>query len=329
MSTPRGILFVGFDGAQSLDFIGPLEVFSGANQLVGDAFSVTLASPAGGRITSSSGLRIETDVSLSRCRRPIDTLIVAGGEGARTAAEDPKVKDAVVALASRSRRVASVCTGAFVLANAGLLDGRRATTHWAYCGKLAEQFPTVTVEHDPIFVRDGNVWTSAEVTAGMDLALAMVEDDLGSAVSLEIARHLVLFVRRPGGQSQFSAQLRGQLAQSDVLRDLQLWILENLSDDLRVEILAMRVAMSVRNFTRVFRREVGSTPAHYVEAARIEAGRRLLETTRLALEQVALACGFASADVFRRAFTRRLGTSPRAYRGRFSSSNSEHNQWRS
>jgi transcriptional regulator GlxA family with amidase domain len=216
--------------------------------------------------------------------------------------------------------VASVCSGAFILAAAGLLDGRRATTHWSGCDLLARLFPAVTVERDPIFVRDGNVWTSAGITAGIDLALALVEADHGRELALDVSRWLVMFVQRPGGQSQFSAQLAAQVAERDPLRDLQAWIGEHPDAELTVEALADRVAMSPRHFARVFREEVGETPARYVEAVRVEAARRLLERTGRSVDDVASACGFGTAETLQRAFRRRLGVSPGAYRRHFSRS---------
>jgi transcriptional regulator GlxA family with amidase domain len=219
--------------------------------------------------------------------------------------------------APRCRRIASVCTGAFVLAAAGILDDRRATTHWNSCARLAREFPRVRVEADPIFVEDGNVWTSAGVTAGMDLALALVEADLGREVALLTARHLVLFVQRSGGQAQFSAQLGAQLAQRDPLRELQRAIAEQPDGDYRVEQLAERVSMSPRNFARVFRAEVGCSPAAYVERTRLEVARRMLETTALPVDGVARAAGFGTVDTMRRAFARRVGASPTEYRDRF------------
>jgi transcriptional regulator GlxA family with amidase domain len=217
----------------------------------------------------------------------------------------------------RARRLASVCSGAFLLARAGLLDGRRATTHWRSCDLLARLYPKVRVEPDPIFVRDGSVYTSAGICAGMDLALALVEEDLGREIALAVAQRLVIFLKRPGGQSQFSAQLRTQLAEREPLRELQSWIAENPGADLTIPALAARVAMSPRNFARVFLREVGTTPARYVEGARVEAARRRLEESDSAIESVADGCGFGTPETMRRAFLRSLRVSPASYRGRF------------
>ena len=216
-----------------------------------------------------------------------------------------------------------MCTGAFLLAKAGLLDGRRATTHWAYCAAFARRYPAVTVEPDPIFVRDGNVATSAGVTAGMDLALALVEEDLGRDVALEAARHLVVFLQRPGGQAQFSAQLAAQVADRAPLRELQAWIPDHLDDDLTVPALARRARMSDRNFARAFRRETGMTPGAYVEAARVERARIALEAGDLPVEAIAHQAGFGTVETMRRAFRRRVGVSPIDYRTRFRRNDAE------
>ncbi len=238
----------------------------------------------------------------------------------QAAARDHRLTDWLRLAARRSRRVTSVCTGAFLLARAGLLDGRRATTHWNACDALARHYPSIEVEPDPIFVRDGNVYTSAGVTAGIDLALALVEEDLGREAALTVARDLVLFIRRPGGQAQFSAGLAGQAASRPGVRDLQGWIADHLDHDLSVPALAERAFMSPRNFARVFAREVGVTPAAYVESLRLERARTLLETSdELQLEEVALRCGFGTVETLRRVFGRRLGVNPNAYRSRFAS----------
>lgn len=269
-------------------------------------------------VMSSSGLLITPTVDFARCTGPIDTLLVAGGmPGVKTAEDDAELVSWLRSAAGRSRRVGSVCNGALLLARAGVLDGRRATTHWAACAELRRRYPHVTVDGDPIFVRDGHVWTSAGVTAGIDLALALVEDDLGSAVALEIARWLVLFLQRPGGQSQFSAQLTAQRAERRPLRELQAWITDNVAVDLRVEVLAERACMSPRHFARAFRHEVGVTPAAYVETARVEIARQALIDTDASIDAVAGRCGFRTPETMRRAFHRRLGVGPADYRARF------------
>jgi transcriptional regulator GlxA family with amidase domain len=262
----RRIVIVAFPGVQSLDVAGPAEVFAAAS----DRYRVEIVAPTAGVVPASSGLALWAGAAFADVRGPIDTLLVTGGEGTRAVMADEAFVATVQRLAPTCRRVASVCSGAFVLAAAGLLDDRRATTHWAWCDVLADAFPSVTVESDRIFVRDGDVWTSAGVTAGIDLALAMVEEDVGREVALAVARRLVVFLKRPGGQSQFSAQLAGQLAERQPLGELQAWIADHLDEDLSVEHLAERAAMSVRNFSRTFRREVGVTPARFVERARVD-----------------------------------------------------------
>jgi transcriptional regulator GlxA family with amidase domain len=313
----RRVVIVAFDGAQSLDITGPAEAFSIATRFFGGEYELELVTPGGEPARCSSGLSLNADRGIDDVRGPIDTLVVAGGYGAHAAADDPRVIAWLVRAARDSRRVASVCTGAFLLAEAGLLDGRRATTHWSECAKLAEQYPQLTVEPDPIYVRDGKVFSSAGVTAGMDLALALIEDDHGADVALKTARSLVLFVRRPGGQSQFSAQLTAAPARREPLRDVQAHVAEHPAADLSVPTLAARAYMSERNFARAFRAETGMTPAAYVEAARVERARRELETTDLPVQAVAARCGFGTVETMRRAFGRRLGVNPAAYRERF------------
>jgi transcriptional regulator GlxA family with amidase domain len=314
----RRIVVVVFDGMQTLDVTGPVEVFSTASRQTGaDHYRFEVVSSSGGDVEGSSGLGLRVDSAIGDVRGAIDTLLIAGGDGVTAAMLDTRLVSAVRRLAKRSRRVASVCSGAFILAEAGVLDGRRATTHWLVCDALAARYPTITVDPDPIFVRDGNVITSAGVTAGMDLALALVEDDLGRELSLAVARRLVVFLRRPGSQSQFSAQLAGQLAQRDPLRDAQQLIAERPDADLSVAALARHVGMSERNFARCFRAEVGVTPARYVEQARLETARRLLEETDDGVEAVARAAGFGTAETMRRTFVRALRTNPNDYRKRF------------
>jgi transcriptional regulator GlxA family with amidase domain len=249
-------------------------------------------------------------------RGPIDTLLVAGGQ-VEKAARDERVTGWLARAARRSRRVGSVCSGAFVLAAAGLLDGCRAATHWANADELAERFPSIDVDPDAIYVRDGDVWTSAGVTAGMDLALALVDEDHGRQVALETARWLVIYARRGGGQSQFSSHLRAQLADREPLRELQAWLPEHLGEDLPVERLAGQACMSPRNFARAFRRELGMTPAAYVETLRVDGARLRLESTGEKVDAIARACGFGSVETMRRAFHRRLGVGPAEYRQRF------------
>ena len=317
---------MGFDGAQMLDVIGPFEVFSGANEALRaqaargrprpTGYDVKVVSVSRKSIRSESGLSIAAQGSLKGLST-LDTLIVAGGAGARKAAASKDVCGAVAKAAAQSRRVASVCTGTFVLAAAGLLEGRRATTHWAYCDRLAKDHANITVERQPIYVRDGRYWTSAGVTAGIDLALAMVEEDFGSELALLIARWLVVFVRRAGGQSQFSPHLVTQAAEREPIRALQSFVSEHPEAPLDLAAMAGRAGMSVRNFTRVFRSEVGVTPAAYVERIRLDSARRLMESTSLGVEQIAAEAGFGTAESLRRAFARGVGLSPREYRARF------------
>src|SRR5689334_14952911 len=305
----RRIVFVAYPGITALDLVGPHEVLGASG-----GYELVVAATTPGPIETSRGPLLVANRSLAALRGPIDTLIVVGGEGAFAAARDTALVRSIRTLAGRAERVASVCTGAFLLGAAGLLDGKRATTHWRACETLASWHPDTTVEPEPIFVRDGNVWTSAGVTAGMDLALALVTEDLGRDVALRVARQLVMYVQRPGGQAQFSAQLAAQVADRDPLRELQAWIAEHPEMDHSVDKLAARVAMSPRHFARVFRAEVGATPAAYVEQARVEVARRLLETTSFNVDEVARAAGFGTVETFRRAFARRVGTTPTEYR---------------
>jgi transcriptional regulator GlxA family with amidase domain len=313
----RSVVILGFPGAQVLDVTGPAEVFSMADRLKnGDAYHVRVVAPGGRPFETSGVVTINPDAALPS-RGPMDTLVVAGGGGVQQAIKDRTLLSWLRRAATRARRVASVCNGAFLLAEAGLLDGRRATTHWAAGEELQRRYPRVWVDTDPIFVRDGQVYTSAGVTAGMDLALALVEEDLGRETALEVARWLVLFVKRPGGQSQFSAQLSSQLAERHPLRELQAYVVEHPAEDLSVPALASRACMSERNFARAFRREVGMTPAAYVEAVRVDRARMLLETSDAPVETVARECGFGTVETMRRAFARRMHVSPSDYRGRF------------
>ena len=305
------VVIVAFEGVQSLDVTGPAEVFAAAGT------PVAVVTTDGAPIRTSSGIGLVPDADLAGAPTPIDTLVVAGGDGTPAAVADRDLVAWIRATAPRCRRVTSVCSGAFLLAEAGLLDGRRATTHWSVCDVLARRHPAVTVDPEPIYVRDGNVWTSAGVTAGMDLALALVEDDLGRDEALRIARRLVLFLRRPGNQAQFSAQLSAQAAGRGGLREVQRWAAEHPEADLSVEALAARAGMSPRHFARCFTAEVGTTPAKYVEGVRLEAARRLLEESDVGIDGVARACGFGTAETMRRAFVRSLHLAPSEYRARF------------
>jgi len=338
----RRIVMLAYPGAQILDVTGPLEVFAAASQGLAaaaqgfafadrpaspasaeappPAYTIELVAPAAGPVAMSSGLALVASRSayaLEHDTDPVDTLLVAGGVGSRTVVRDAELMAWLRRFAPRPRRLASVCTGALLLAEAGLLDGRRATTHWAYCETLARRYPQVTVDPDPIFVREGRLYTSAGVTAGIDLALALVEEDHGRAVALEVARGLVVFLKRPGGQSQFSAQLVARLPERDPLRAVQAYVLEHPEADHGVERLAQRAAMSPRHFARVFAAQAGTTPARFVERARVEAARRALEDSDAGVDGIATACGFGSAETMRRAFLRTLRVGPSEYRGRF------------
>jgi transcriptional regulator GlxA family with amidase domain len=320
----REIVILVYPGVQSLDLTGPLEVFSGAQLLldldqddVRRGYRISVVSRDGAPLATSSGLSITPGFSLREAPTDIDTLIVAGGYGCLEAAEDTVLIDWLKQAAARARRSASVCSGAFLLAQAGLLDGRRATTHWASAEELAIRYPAVEVDPEPIFLRDGDVWTSAGVTAGMDLALAMVEEDLDRELALTIARHLVLFLRRPGNQSQFSATLATQQPHREPLREAQRYALENPAADLSVEAMAERAHLSPRHFARSFRAEVGVTPARYVEHVRLEAARRRLEDTPDPVAAIAASCGFGTPETMRRVFLRALGVGPAEYRRRF------------
>jgi transcriptional regulator GlxA family with amidase domain len=308
--TRRTVLFLLFDGVQSLDVTGPLEVFAGAG------YETMTASLGGGTVTTSSGLGLVPgrDLRTLGAAGP-DTLIVPGGQG--TLDPDPELIEWLRAHGPGAKRITSVCTGAFLLAEAGLLDGRRATTHWAYADTLARRFPAVTVDPNPIFIRDGSVATSAGVTAGIDLALALVEEDIGHEAALAVARGLVVYLRRPGGQAQFSAQLRAQAAQRAPLREVQHWISEHPAADLSVAALAGRAGLSPRQFARAFTAEIGMTPGKFVSQVRLETARRMLAGPGQGISQVARACGYGTPEAMRRAFVQSLGVPPASYRHMF------------
>jgi transcriptional regulator GlxA family with amidase domain len=322
---PRQVAILAYPGVQSLDVTGPLEVFAGAQRAIehtarrDPGYRVAILTGDGAPLQTSSGLTITPHAAIHDAPAGLDTLIVAGGYGRRAAASDRALLDWIVGASRSARRTASVCTGAFLLAAAGLLDGRRATTHWAAAEELRERYPRVRVDPEPIFVRDGSIWTSAGVTAGMDLALALVEEDLDRDLALTIARHLVLFLRRPGSQSQFSATIRAQQPEREPLRDIQRAVLEDVAGEHTVEAMAARAHMSQRHFARAFRSETGVTPARYVERVRLEAARRRLEETSEPVGAVAAACGFGTAETMRRVFLRGLHVGPAEYRRRFHS----------
>lgn len=311
------VVIVTFDSAQILDVAGPLEVFSTATRLVPPAcYEVELASLGGGQVRSSSGLEFATS-HLDEVQGPVDTLVVAGGRDMDDVSADPDLLAQLRRLATDSRRVASVCSGAFLLAAAGLLDGRRAVTHWDECRRLARSYPDVAVDPDAIYVQDGNVWTSAGVTAGIDLTLALVAEDHGRKAAAAVARQLVVYLRRSGGQSQYSALLAAQDADTQPIQDLLAWLPEHLAEDLSIPKLAAVANLSERHFSRRFKAEVGVGPGEHVEAVRLESACRLLESTQLTIEQLAHLCGFGAVETMNRAFRRRLGTTPLQHRHHF------------
>ncbi len=318
----RVIEVLAFPAVQLLDVAGPLQVFASANNLAAGSGGVQPYAP---RVVAQGNLGVVASAGLGLAAGPLppieaalDTLMIAGGQGVQDAAADPVLVDWVRARATRARRIASVCTGAFLLAASGLLDGRRAATHWSVCAELARRFPAVRVEADPIFVRDGPVWTSAGVTAGIDLALALVEEDLGRTLALAVARYLVVFLKRPGGQAQFSAALSLQTAE-DRFGALHDWINGHLASDISLPLLAGQAGMSERSFSRHYAEATGLTPGRGVERLRVEAARRLLSESRLPIKRIASRCGFGSEETMRRSFLRLLAATPQDYRARFSS----------
>lgn len=321
-SEPRSINVLAFPDVQLLDVSGPLQVFASANECArqrgrGVPYAPRVIAAESGSVISSAGLGLLTD-PLPSAHKPSDTLIVAGGSGVHAASRDLALTRWLRQHAATSRRVASVCTGAFLLAAAGLLDNRRVATHWAHCNDLAQQYPALRVEPDPIFINDGSIWTSAGVTAGIDLALALVEEDLGRSLALDVARHLVVFLKRPGGQAQFSASLLLQ-HDGDRFGELHAWIVEHLTADLSVTALAARIGMSERTFMRHYRASTGKTPARAVEQIRSEAALRLLGDTSLPIKRIAARCGFGSEETMRRSLMRVIAVTPQAYREHFAS----------
>ena len=316
MSEPR-IVIATFDAAQILDVTGPLEVFSTASRFLESAqYRTEVVTTRGGPVMASCGLEFASS-PIGDVIGPVDTLMVAGGTGMDAATADEELLHHVRRLAVDARRVTSVCSGAFVLAAAGLLEGRRATTHWDACGLLDDRYEGVTVDADAIYVRDGNVWTSAGVTAGIDLALALVADDHGHSAAATVARRLVVYLQRSGGQAQFSTLLAAQAADTAPVRDLLSWMRDHLTDDLSVAALARQINLSERQFSRVFKSEVGVTAADHVEAVRLESACRLLETTNRTIEQIARTCGFGTPETMNRTFRRRLNTTPGDHRHHF------------
>jgi transcriptional regulator GlxA family with amidase domain len=312
----RRIAVIVVPPVEELDLVGPMQVFSAANRLAGKhVYAVEIA-------TNSSDLKVAGEGGLLSflaqrhflgLKGSFDSLLLVCGVATRST-RDAALFAWLRKMACDVRRLGSVCVGAFLFAEAGLLNGRRATAHWKFGEELARRYPRVRVESNPLWVKDGNIYTSAGISAGIDLALAWVEEDCGAAVAHEVARELVLFLRRPSGQTQYSVCLAGQASEMKAIQELQVWIAENLSNNLSVQKLANRAAMSVRNFERVFMRELGKTPSRYVLQMRVEAARRRLEQTDRGLKQIALACGFGSPDLMRRGFLRSVGTTPQRYR---------------
>lgn len=315
------IAILALPGVQMLDVAGPMDVFSEACSLSGDpaAYEVQIVGLTMDPIVAQNGARLLPDVSIETASEAYDTLLIAGSPSIRKYEDRAEVIAWISKMARRVRRLGSICTGAFLLAHAGLLDGRQATTHWNSTARLGELFPGIRIDPDRIYVKDGSLYTSAGVTASMDLALALVEEDHGRTAALRVAKALVLFLQRPGGQAQFSVHLAAQVSAVGPIRQIQEWILGNLDDDLTVDALARRSGMSSRNFARLFKRETGRTPADYVEAVRVEAARRILEDSDTPLKKVASMCGFGDQSGIRRAFMRRINVTPVEYRDRFRS----------
>ena len=317
---PRIVHVLAFDNVQVLDVTGPLQVFASANDLARQRglpvpYAVSVIAAQTAPVMTSAGLALVAE-PLPAADSPCDTLVIAGGWGVYGAAEDPALVGWVREKAQHTRRMASVCTGAFLLAASGMLDGCRVATHWTRCEELARRYPQLTVESNPIFIQQGAVWTSAGVTAGIDLCLALVEEDLGRAVALEVARHLVVFLKRPGGQSQFSVTLSLQKHGSR-FTELHAWIAEHLTLDLNIATLAAQAGMSERSFVRHYRSETGQTPARAVELLRVEAARRQLADSTASIKRIAVQCGFGCEETLRRSFVRAIAVTPQAYRERF------------
>lgn len=318
---PRKIAVLAVEHANLLDVTGPFQCFSTANDVAPDRdrllYEPIVVSPNGGLLETHGGLGIMTRALGDLAGEEVDTLIIAGGLGTRRAMKDADLIEAIRGWSDRVRRLASVCTGAFLLAQAGLLDGKRVATHWWAADDLQRRFPQIAVEPEPIFIQDGGIWTSAGVTAGIDLSLSLIQDDLGHDHAMRVARQLVVFLKRPGGQSQFSTTLEAQTAADQDFASLHAWVRDHLAEELKVDRLAAQAGMSARTFARAYVARAGRTPARMVEAMRIETARRSLEATEQPLKQIARDCGFGDEERMRRAFQRRLGVCPLDYRVRF------------
>ena len=322
--TCRTVWVLGYPNANLLDMSGPFQVFAAAAGVarefgIEDLYRIELVAKAKGPLRADQGLSLEATKDFASDFSAMDSLIVCGGAGRREALRDRATLTWLAKAVAAAERVGSVCTGAYLLAEIGALEGRTTTTHWRWAEDLLQRYPGIVLEPDAIFMRHGKFWSSAGVSAGMDMALAMVEVDHGPDLALAVARELVLFLKRPGGQSQFSTQLRAQAVRNGRIQEVQRWIVDNLSGDLSVGRLAAQAGMSPRNFARAFARDAGQTPARFVESARLEAARRRLEQGGDGVESIAAAVGFGSAEIMRRAFVRNLGVSPNHYRGRFRS----------
>lgn len=324
-SRPRTIAMAAYPGVEILDLIGPLEVFSFAN--VGllragvidePTYAIEILAEQAGPVKTLFGVQVVANKAFRDIDTEIDTLMIPGCADISGALTNHELLQWIKQMTPQVRRLASVCTGSFLLADIGLLNDRFATSHWDYCAQLSRRYPAVKVQPDQIFVRDGAVYTSGGITSGIDLALALVEEDWGQELALYVARYLVVFLKRPGGQSQFSAYLTSESGKHQGLIALKAWIMTHLNEDLRVEVLAERVAMSPRNFARLFLAETGMTPAKFVELARLDAARHYLESSELPIETIADKSGFNDPERLRRAFVRHLGVNPQSYRNRFS-----------
>lgn len=319
---PLTVDIVIYDGFKALEAIGSLSVFTYANihlerRGLPGRYDVKLASTRRGEIVSDTGVTLKAEKRIDTIALPHTAIIVGAWQIEEAVGAAPDIVQWVEAATGRMARTAALCSGAFFLAAAGLLDGKRATTHWAVADALKERYPAVRVDADCIFIREGNLWTSAGVTAGIDLALALVEEDFGLDVALDVARDLVVYLKRPGGQSQFSSHLVSQATHNPGIRDVQDWILANLQRELSPAEMAERVSMSVRNFNRSFKRETGTTPSTFLTRARVEAARRMLEEGNLPAKTIAANSGFKTYEAMRKAFQQALGITPLTYRERF------------
>jgi len=317
MTTSRHIVFFIAEGFNTLDLTGPLEAFAAVNELSPGAYSWTIAGERAAPVRAATGLTVLADCAIEEAPMA-DTLILPGGCGPRTLVPSEMLARNIKRTGDKARRVASVCTGTFLLYRSGLADTHRAATHWSHVAELATACPRLSIDPDALFVRDGKVWSSAGITAGIDMSMAMIAEDMGDTIAAAVARELVVYLRRPGSQAQFSEPLRAQNLDVGRLGSLIAWIGSNLSGPLDNETLAARAGMSLRHFTRIFRETMGVPPAQYVERMRLDAARMMLGNGKGRISQIASAVGFTNADSFRRAFERRFGVAPSAWRDRFS-----------